>query len=72
MNVAEENFYETVVRSAWFFLRCASAGGASLVQSALSMAEERTVRVTTYTYKKVGKLEIRADSRGVDLYVESQ
>ena len=53
-------------------LRCTVVSGASLVQSALSMAEERTVRVTTYTYKKVGKLEIRADSRGVDLYVESQ
>ena len=43
------------------FLRCASAGGASLLLSGLSLAEEQNVRVTTYTYKKVGKLEIRAD-----------
>ena len=43
------------------FLRCTAGGGASLVLSALSLAEERNVRVTTYTYKKVGKLEIRAD-----------
>ena len=43
------------------FLRCASAGGASLLLSGLSLAEEQNVRVTTYTYKKVGELEIRAD-----------
>ena len=53
-------------------LRCTVVSGASLVLSALSLAQERPVRVTTYTYRKVGKLEIRADGRRVDLYVESQ
>ncbi len=43
-------------------LRCTSGGGASLVLSALSLAEEQNVRVTTYTYKKVGELEIRVKS----------
>lgn len=32
-----------------------------MVLSALSLANEQNVSVTTYTYKKVGKLEIRAD-----------
>ena len=48
------------------FLYSAAAGGASWALSTLSRADEPNLSAITYTYKKVGALEIKADVYGGD------